>query len=180
MLFNSIHFEIFLPVVLILCWFLSNKQVKLQNILLLVASYFFYACWDWRFFFLLIFATLLNYFSGIKMFDARNKVIKKFWFWLCISVNIGFLGVFKYYNFFSTSFADAISHVGLHFNPWTLKVILLVGISFYIFHGLSHVIAIYYNRIKVEKSFVDYAAFLSFFPLMIAASIGYNTIKQKP
>ena len=184
MLFNSIHFAFFLPVVLILYWFLSNKPVKFQNILLLVASYFFYACWDWRFLFLLIFSTLLDYFTGIKMSDARNKSIKKFWFWLSISVNIGFLGVFKYYNFFAQSFAEAIANFGLHVNPWTLKVILPVGISFYTFHGLSYVIDIYKDRIKAEKNFIDYSLFVSFFPLLVAGPIERAThllpqIKEK-
>lgn len=171
MLFNSINFALFLPIVFSLYWFLSNKSVKFQNILLLVASYFFYACWDWRFLFLLIFSTLLDYFTGIKMYDAQNKIIKKFWFWLSISVNLGFLGVFKYYNFFAQSFADAIANLGLHINAWTLKVILPVGISFYTFHGLSYVIDIYKDRIKAEKNFIDYSVFVSFFPLLVAGPI---------
>jgi alginate O-acetyltransferase complex protein AlgI len=184
MLFNSLNFAIFLPIVFVLYWFIANKNLKAQNILLLVASYFFYACWDWRFLFLLVFSTLLDYYTGIKMSDANNQKLKKFWFWLSISVNLGFLGVFKYYNFFATSFAEAVSHVGLHLNPWTLKVILPVGISFYTFHGLSYVIDIYYNRIKAEKSFVDYSVFVSFFPLLVAGPIERAThllpqIKEK-
>jgi alginate O-acetyltransferase complex protein AlgI len=99
MLFNSIHFAIFFPVVFILYWCISNKYLKLQNILLLVSSYFFYACWDYRFLFLLIFSTLLDYYTGIKMHEAQSQKKKKFWFWLSISVNLGFLAVFKYYNF---------------------------------------------------------------------------------
>jgi alginate O-acetyltransferase complex protein AlgI len=171
MLFNSIHFAIFLPIVFIFYWFVVNKKLKIQNILLLVSSYFFYACWDWRFLFLLIFSTLLDYYTGIKMSDAKDQKIKNFWFWLSISVNLGFLGVFKYYNFFATSFADAISNIGLHVSPWTLKVILPVGISFYTFHGLSYVIDIYKERIKAEKNFIDYAVFVSFFPLLVAGPI---------
>jgi D-alanyl-lipoteichoic acid acyltransferase DltB (MBOAT superfamily) len=96
---------------------------------------------------------------------------KKFWFWLSICVNLGFLGVFKYYNFFAQSFADAISGFGLHVNPWTLKVILPVGISFYTFHGLSYVIDIYKGRIKAERNFIDYSVFVSFFPLLVAGPI---------
>jgi alginate O-acetyltransferase complex protein AlgI len=171
MLFNSINFAIFLPIVFILYWFVTNKNLKFQNILLLVSSYFFYACWDWRFLFLLIFSTSLDYYTGIKMSDAKNQKIKKFWFWLSISVNLGFLGIFKYYNFFAESFAEVISHVGLQVNPWTLKVILPVGISFYTFHGLSYVIDIYKDRIKAEKDFIDYAVFVSFFPLLVAGPI---------
>jgi alginate O-acetyltransferase complex protein AlgI len=95
MLFNSLNFAIFLPIVFILYWFVMNRSYKLQNILLLVSSYFFYACWDWRFLFLLIFSTVLDYYTGLKMSDAQNQKSKKFWFWLSISVNLGFLGVFK-------------------------------------------------------------------------------------
>ncbi len=171
MLFNSIDFAIFLPIIFVLYWFVTNKSLKFQNILLLVASYFFYACWDWRFLFLLIFSTLLDYFTGIKMSNAVNQKSKKFWFWLSISINLGFLGVFKYFNFFAQSFAEAIANFGMQINPWTLKVILPVGISFYTFHGLSYVIDIYKNRIKAEKNFIDYAVFVSFFPLLVAGPI---------
>src|SRR5665647_3785903 len=98
MLFNSLDFALFLPVVFILYWFATKGNFKFQNILLLVASYFFYACWDWRFLFLLIFSTALDFFTGIKMSEAGNTNKKKFWFWLSICVNIGFLVFFKYYN----------------------------------------------------------------------------------
>ena len=171
MLFISLNFAIFLPIVFFLYWVAPKGNLKLQNILLLVSSYFFYACWDWRFLLLLIFSTLLDYFTGIKMSDAKNQKSKKFWFWLSVSVNLGFLGVFKYYNFFAESFASALVNIGLHVNPWTLKVILPIGISFYTFHGLSYVIDIYKDRIKVEKNFIDYSVFVSFFPLLIAGPI---------
>ena len=82
MLFNSINFALFLPIVFIFYWFITNKSYKFQNILLLVSSYFFYACWDWRFLFLLIFSTFLDYYTGLKMTDSRNQNIKKFWFWI--------------------------------------------------------------------------------------------------
>jgi alginate O-acetyltransferase complex protein AlgI len=171
MLFNSISFAIFLPIVFCLYWFLFKKSLKAQNILLLIASYFFYACWDWRFLFLLIFSTLLDYYTGIKMSDAENQSTKKFWFWFSISVNLGFLGVFKYYNFFAESFAAAIANLGFQVNPWTLKLILPIGISFYTFHGLSYVIDIYKDRIKAERNFIDYSLFVSFFPLLVAGPI---------
>jgi D-alanyl-lipoteichoic acid acyltransferase DltB (MBOAT superfamily) len=171
MLFNSVNFAIFLPIVFLLYWFVANKSLKLQNILLLVSSYFFYACWDWRFMFLLIFSTLLDYFTGLKMADSKTKSGKIFWFWLSVTVNLGFLAVFKYYNFFAESFAELIANFGIHVNPWTLKVILPVGISFYTFHGLSYVIDIYKNRIPAEKNFVEYSVFVSFFPLLVAGPI---------
>lgn len=171
MLFNSISFAIFLPIVFVLYWFVTKRNHKLQNILLLVTSYYFYSCWDWRFLFLLIFSTILDYFTGIKMAEARNQAMKKLWFWLSISINLGFLGVFKYYNFFATSFAEGLSDLGFQVNPWTLQVILPVGISFYTFHGLSYVIDIYKDRIKPERNFIDYSLFVSFFPLLVAGPI---------
>ena len=171
MLFNSIHFAIFLPIVFMLYWFVTNKNFRLQNLLLLISSYFFYACWDWRFLFLLMFSTFLDYFTGLKMQEAESQKEKRFWFWLSIIINLGFLGIFKYSNFFIESFAEALYHIGLHINPSTLNIILPVGISFYTFHGLSYVIDIYKDRIKAERNFVDYAVFVSFFPLLVAGPI---------
>lgn len=171
MLFNSLHFAIFLPIVFALYWALNNKLIKYQNVLLLIASYFFYACWDWRFMFLLLFSTLLDYFTGIKMAESTSPQNKKRWFWLSIGINLGFLGIFKYYNFFADSFAQALTNIGFEVNPTSLNVILPVGISFYTFHGLSYVIDIYKDKIKPEKNFIDYAVFVSFFPLLVAGPI---------
>lgn len=171
MLFNSIHFAIFLPIVFVLYWFVFGRNYKWQNNFLLISSYYFYACWEWRFLFLLVFSTLLDYFSGLKMSNASNQSSKKIWFWLSIIINLGFLGVFKYYNFFIESFASLLNNYGLEVNPWTLNIILPVGISFYTFHGLSYVIDIYNDKIKAEKNFIDYAVFVSFFPLLVAGPI---------
>jgi alginate O-acetyltransferase complex protein AlgI len=171
MLFNSIQFAFFLPIVFILYWFATNKTLRLQNLLLLFSSYVFYGWWDYRFLFLLIFSTLLDYFTGLQMEKAQDRKSKKVWFWLSIIVNLGFLAFFKYYNFFITSFSDLIASFGFKANPWTLKIILPVGISFYTFHGMSYVIDIYYDRIKPTKKFIDYALFVSFFPLLVAGPI---------
>jgi len=171
MLFNSISFAIFLPVVFILYWFLTNKSKSWQNILLLVASYFSYACWDVRFLFLLAFSTGLDYYTGLKIQDSQDESIRKRWFWASIIINLGFLGVFKYYNFFADSFEQSLSLLGIQANFWTLQVILPVGISFYTFHGLSYVIDIYQKRIQPERKFIDYAVFVSFFPLLVAGPI---------
>lgn len=171
MLFNSLSFLIFFPVVFFLYWFVTKGNLKWQNILLLAASYYFYACWDWRFLFLLIFSTLLDYFTGLKMEQCEEKKKKKFWFWLSVIINLGFLGIFKYYNFFVHSFAEALSQAGININVWTLQVILPVGISFYTFHGLSYVIDIYKGKIKAERNFVDYSLFVSYFPLLVAGPI---------
>ena len=171
MLFNSFSFLLFLPIVFVLYWWVNKKGLQLQNSLLLLASYFFYACWDWRFLFLLLFSTALDYFTGIKMSEAKNQGHKTFWFWLSIIVNLGFLGVFKYYNFFAASFTELLAGVGIQANFWTLKVILPVGISFYTFHGLSYVIDIYKERIQPERNGVTYSLFVAYFPLLVAGPI---------
>ncbi|MFN9970785.1 MAG: MBOAT family protein, partial [Phycisphaerae bacterium] len=106
MLFNSLDFALFLPLVFVLYWFVTNRSLRLQNVLLLVASYFFYACWDWRFMFLLLFSTALDYYTGLRMEEASGPRARKVWFWLSVGINLGFLGVFKYYNFFADSFAS--------------------------------------------------------------------------
>jgi alginate O-acetyltransferase complex protein AlgI len=106
MLFNSLEYALFFPIVFFLYWFVTNRNLKLQNILLLGASYFFYASWDYRFLFLLIFSTFLDYFTGLRIHQADDQGKRKFWLWLSVTVNLGFLGVFKYYNFFISSFAE--------------------------------------------------------------------------
>ena len=171
MLFNSIQFAIFLPIVFLLYWFASKRDLKIQNILLLVSSYFFYACWDWRLMFLLLFSTLLDYITGIKIFEATSLKSKRFWLWLSIGINLGFLGIFKYYDFFISSLVDGLTLLGFNSNLSSLNLILPVGISFYTFHGLSYVIDLYKNRITPEKNFVNYSLFVSFFPLLVAGPI---------
>ena len=111
MLFNSLSFAYFLPIVFIIYWVLEKQSLKYQNIALLIASYYFYSCWDYRFLFLLIFSTLLDYFTGIKMSESQTKGARKFWFCLSVCINLGFLGIFKYYDFFALSFADALSNL---------------------------------------------------------------------
>lgn len=171
MLFNSISFAVFLPVVFALYWFVAGKNLKGQNLLLLLSSYFFYACWDYRFLFLLMFSTFLDYFTGLKMGSVNSSRKKTFWFCLSVVINLGFLGFFKYYNFFADSFADFLGYFGVRPDIWTLKIILPVGISFYTFHGLSYVIDIYKDRIKPEKNIIDYSVFVCFFPLLVAGPI---------
>lgn len=171
MLFNSVIFAIFLPIVFFLYWFVFNKNLRYQNRLLLTASYFFYAWWDWRFLFLLLFSTGLDFFTGLRMSASRTRQTRRFWLWLSILINLGFLGVFKYYDFFVTSFTEALARTGWNIHPGLLNIILPVGISFYTFHGLSYVIDVYNKRIPSERNFVDYAVFVSFFPLLVAGPI---------
>lgn len=139
--------------------------------MLLVASYFFYACWDFRFLFLLMFSTLLDFYTGLKMEDASGPKKKKTWLLISILINLGFLGVFKYYDFFALSFTESLRHLGIEIHPSTINIILPVGISFYTFHGISYVIDIYYSKIKAERDFIHYGLFVSFFPLLVAGPI---------
>lgn len=171
MFFNTLTFAIFLPIVFLLYWFVFNKTKDLQNGFLVVVSYFFYSFWDWKFMFLLLFSTILCYWSGIQIEQSRKETFKKFWFWLSIIVNLGVLGIFKYYNFFAFSISQLFTVLGLKNNPVLLDLILPVGISFYTFHGLSYVVDIYYDRIKPEKKPMDYALFVSYFPLLVAGPI---------
>lgn len=171
MLFNTLGFAAFFIFIFVFYWFVVNKNLKFQNLFLLATSYFFYSSWDWRFLFLLIFSTVLDYFSGIQIEKSTSVGRRKFWFWSSIAVNLGFLGVFKYFNFFADSFKELLSNFGLQVNTWSLIVILPIGISFYTFHGLSYVIDVYKKRIAAEKNYVDYAVFVSFFPLLVSGPI---------
>ncbi|MHA8062905.1 MBOAT family O-acyltransferase [Aquirufa nivalisilvae] len=114
---------------------------------------------------------MLDYFTGIKINQSVGDKKKLFWLWLSIIVNLGFLGIFKYYNFFAISFVNFLASIGLKIHVETLNIILPVGISFYTFHGLSYVIDIYKNKIKPERNFIDYSLFVSFFPLLVAGPI---------
>lgn len=171
MFFNSLAFAVFLPIVFFCYWFLARGSKKAQNAVLIIASYYFYACWDWRFLFLLVFSTFLDYFTGLRIGQASHPKQRKFWFWLSIAVNLGFLGIFKYYNFFAESMAALFTQLGFKASPILLRLILPVGISFYTFHGLSYVIDIYHKKIKPERNFVDYSLFVSYFPLLVAGPI---------
>ncbi|GHU81690.1 O-acyltransferase [Bacteroidia bacterium] len=139
--------------------------------MLIIASYIFYGCWDYRFLILLIFSTSLDYFTGLKIFEAKSRKNKKIWLLISLVVNIGFLGFFKYYNFFIESFSDMLLFWGLQANLWTLKLVIPVGISFYTFHGLSYVLDIYKEKITPTKNVIDYSLFVSFFPLLVAGPI---------
>ena len=171
MFFNSLSFAVFLPLVFLFYWSIGKNSKRTQNTILIIASYYFYSCWDWRFLFLLIFSTFLDFFTALQIEKGKSIKSRKFWFWLSIIVNLGFLGVFKYYDFFATSMANMIGSLGFNANPLLLKLILPVGISFYTFHGLSYVIDIYYKRISAERNFIDYSLFVSYFPLLVAGPI---------
>ena len=112
MFFNSIEFSIFLPIIFFLYWFITNKNLKIQNVLIIIASYIFYGWWDWRFLSLIIFSTLIDYSIGILLYKENNDRKRKLLLWISILVNIGFLGYFKYYNFFVDSFISTFSFFG--------------------------------------------------------------------
>jgi alginate O-acetyltransferase complex protein AlgI len=169
-LFNSLEFFLFLPIVFLLYWFVFNKSLRLQNLLVLVASYFFYGWWSWKFLCLLALSTLLDYIYGFWVASPNNKKAKLF-LWLSIINNLGILGLFKYYNFFAVEFQKDFELLGLHTNPVLLTVALPIGISFYTFHGMSYVFDIYRGKQQPVSNFVDYAVFVSFFPLLVAGPI---------
>ena len=170
MLFNSFEFFLFLPLVFALYWFVFNQSLKWQNALILVASYFFYGWWSWAFMGLLMLSTTLDYAYGFWVASPNRKKAKLF-LWLSILNNLGILAVFKYYNFFALQFQEGLTLLGLHTNPVLLQVALPVGISFYTFHGMSYVFDIYRGQQKPVRNFVDYAVFVSFFPLLVAGPI---------
>lgn len=170
MLFNSFEFLLFFPVVFILYWFLFNKNVRTQNLLILLASYVFYGWWSWTFLLLLITSTILDYLYGFGVAKA-DKRQRKLFLWLSVINNLGILGVFKYYNFFATEFQKGFDLMGWEVNPLLLSLALPVGISFYTFHGMSYVFDIYRGLRKPVTNFTDYAVFVCFFPLLVAGPI---------
>ncbi len=175
MLFNSIQFAIFLPIVFLLYWFVfdrfiskSKHQLKLQNAFVVAASYVFYGWWDWRFLLLIAFTSFCSWGSGLLIGKAETKGKAKTWMWLNIVLNLGILALFKYYDFFVTEFAHLfhVSTEGL-----LLKVILPVGISFYTFQALSYSIDVYRGKIAPTRDIVAFFAFISFFPQLVAGPI---------
>jgi D-alanyl-lipoteichoic acid acyltransferase DltB (MBOAT superfamily) len=170
MIFNSYAYLLFLPIVFVLYWILFKKSYQLQNQLVLLASYFFYGWWSWRFLCLLLLCTALDFAYGFGV-ASKNKRKAKLFLWLGLLNNLGILIVFKYYNFFILETQSALAQLGCYFQPILLKVALPIGISFYTFHGLSYIIDIYRRKQKPVKNVVDYALFVSFFPLLVAGPI---------
>jgi alginate O-acetyltransferase complex protein AlgI len=172
MLFNSIEYFIFLPTVFFLYWFVFKRNLKLQNLLILISSYIFYGWWDWRFLFLIFLSTVVDYFVGLKIYESRNKKERKQYLWISILFNLGLLGFFKYFNFFIDSWIDLLGSFGYEQQSiWTLNVILPVGISFYTFQTMSYSLDIYFKKLKPTKDFFSFASFVSFFPQLVAGPI---------
>jgi alginate O-acetyltransferase complex protein AlgI len=171
MLFNSIDFAIFLPIVFVLYWFVANKSLRLQNGLLVISSYLFYGWWDWRFLSLIIFSSVVDYWIGRLLIDTDNQIKRKTLLWISIIINLGLLGFFKYYNFFLDNVITAFSFFGVGISGRSLNIILPVGISFYTFQTLSYTIDNYKGKIKPTKDFIAFSAFVSFFPQLVAGPI---------
>jgi alginate O-acetyltransferase complex protein AlgI len=171
MLFNSLEFLLFFVLVFALYWIIGRKRIGLQNILLLLASYLFYGWWDWRFLSLILVSSLLDFYVGQRIYYASNTSRKKKWLALSMLTNLGLLGFFKYFNFFSQTFADLMESLGFYPDLFTLSVILPVGISFYTFQTMSYSLDIYHGKIKPTKNLISFMAFVSFFPQLVAGPI---------
>jgi len=171
MLFNSFEYALFLPIVFILYWFVTNKNLKAQNFLLLVVSYVFYGWWDWRFLSLIAFSSLVDYIAGLKIEHSDKRSTRRLFLTISLLTNLGFLGVFKYFNFFSQSLADGFGQLGYTLHPLTLDVVLPVGISFYTFQTMSYSIDVYRKKLQPTKDIIAFFAYVSFFPQLVAGPI---------
>ena len=170
MLFNSLEFLLFLPIVFLLYWFVF-KKITTQNILILVSSYVFYGWWDWRFLSLILISTLIDYTIGLQLRKTSNLQRRKLLLSFSLVFNLGMLGFFKYYNFFVDSWIEAWSNIGVTMHASSLNIILPVGISFYTFQTLSYTIDIYRKKLEPTKDFIAFASFVSFFPQLVAGPI---------
>jgi D-alanyl-lipoteichoic acid acyltransferase DltB (MBOAT superfamily) len=171
MLFNSLDFAVFLPVVFVLYWFLLRKNLKGQNLLIVAASYLFYGWWDYRFLSLILFSTVVDYSIGRLLAREEKKGRRLLFLWISILVNLGFLGFFKYYNFFLDNFTQAFKFFGHEISSSGLNIILPVGISFYTFQTLSYTIDVYKRNLEPTRNFISFMAFVSFFPQLVAGPI---------
>ena len=171
MLFNSLEFIIFFLIFFFSYWFIFNKNIKLQNLLILCSSYFFYAWWDWRFLILIIISSFTDYLIGIQIENLKNKIYKKRALILSLFVNLGILLVFKYYNFFIDNFKIVLEKMNLQTNPDLINIILPIGISFYTFQTLSYTIDVYNNKISAHRDSISFFAFVAFFPQLVAGPI---------
>jgi alginate O-acetyltransferase complex protein AlgI len=171
MLFNSIDFAVFLPIVFIFYWFVTNRNLKLQNFLLLTASYVFYGWWDWRFLSLIIFSTFVDYTVSHGLEKQKDPAKRKMLLSISVAGNLLFLGFFKYFNFFLDNFISAFTFFGMEMEPTTLNIVLPVGISFYTFQNLSYIIDVYYKKLEPAHDFITFSAFITFFPQLVAGPI---------
>jgi alginate O-acetyltransferase complex protein AlgI len=168
MLFDTPIFIFFLVVVVSAYWCLKFRD---QNKFLLIASYFFYGWWDWRFLCLMIGSTLIDYFIAIKIADTEDRQLRRGLLVLSLVINFSILGFFKYFNFFADSLAGALSTIGIHASLPLLRIILPPGISFYTFQEVAYIVDVYSGKLPASRSFLDYGLFISLFPHLIAGPI---------
>lgn len=170
MLFNSIDFAIFFPIVFFL-YYLVHKSLNVRNLLILLSSYFFYGFWDWRFLFLIFISSFVDFQIGKKMHHTFDINKKKILLSISLFVNLGLLIYFKYANFFIESLMNSFRFFGNNLEVSTLKIILPVGISFYTFQTLSYTIDIYNNKLKPSNNWLSFFSFVAFFPQLVAGPI---------
>lgn len=172
MIFNSVVFLIFLPLVFLFYWFVFVKNLKYQNLFILLSSYFFYGWWDYRFLSLIFLSTVVDYIIGLNIPKQDSEAKQKSLLLYSVLFNLSVLGFFKYYNFFVDSWIDMLSSFGYETKSiWTLNIILPVGISFYTFQTMSYTIDIYRNKLEPTKDFISFASYVSFFPQLVAGPI---------
>lgn len=169
--FISFSFVVFLPVVFFLYWFVFGKSIKAQNFFIVVASYVFYGWWDYRFLFLIFFSTCTDYWVSLKMEETQDILKRRRLLWTSLVVNLGVLGCFKYYNFFADSLSSLLSPWGYPVGFGSLEIILPVGISFYTFQTMGYSIDVYHRKLSPIRNFITFAAFVSFFPQLVAGPI---------
>jgi len=171
MLFNTLTYFWFICIVFSAYWFVLNRKTKLQNIFLLIASYCFYGWWDVRFLILIFISSTADFFIGRAIWNQKIKAKKRLLLGLCLLLNIGILGFFKYYNFFVDSILALSKDLGFQLTFSTLKIILPVGVSFYTFQSLSYTIDVYRNKITPTNDYISFLAFVAFFPQLVAGPI---------
>ncbi|MBQ0786899.1 MAG: MBOAT family protein, partial [Oceanihabitans sp.] len=171
MLFNSIDFAVFLPIVFVLYWFVTKRSLSLQNVLIVCASYLFYGWWDYRFLALIALSTLVDFIVAKQLQKETVRKRRKALLFVSLIFNLGMLAFFKYFNFFIESWVDAWQLFGIEMQTATLKIILPVGISFYTFQTLSCTIDVYRGKLKPVKSLLDFSLYVTFFPQLVAGPI---------
>lgn len=171
MLFNSLEYALFLPVVFLAYWLIGNKNIKFQNILILLSSYVFYGFWDWRFLFLIFLSSIIDFYVGLGIASTSNYSRKKWYLYLSIFWNLGILFIFKYFNFFidNSSFLLNLDEQSHAYS--SLNIILPVGLSFYTFQTISYTIDVYKERIKPTHQLLEFLCFVSFFPQLVAGPV---------
>lgn len=171
MIFNSIDFLIFLPIVFFLYWFVFQKNLKLQNLFILVISYLFYSWWNWKFLSLIVLCSGINYSAGVALASNENQKKRKFILAISCIASLCLLGVFKYFNFFIDNFINAFALAGIDLHARTINIMLPIGISFYTFKALSYTIDVYKMKLEPTNDIIAFFSFVAFFPQLFAGPI---------